>query len=82
VYVAALAESEIEGSVLTVKDSDIKAIKVLTPAEQAVADHAAEEKRLKALNADDAPDRALGDMMNGTLEVKHDLSLLDTELER
>ena len=45
-------------------------------------DRKAEEARLKALNADDAPERALDDMMNGTLEVKRDLSLLDASLVR
>jgi len=75
-----LAPSEIAASVLQVDDSEIRAPKVLSKAERAIADAKAERERLHSESADDGPERALQVMMNGTLVPKRDLSLLEQEL--
>ena len=69
VYRPKLSSEEILDSVLSVADSDIKAQRVLTPEEQKEHDLKMEAERLAKANADDAPERALDDMMNGGLQA-------------
>lgn len=69
-----------EHSVLKVEDHEIKSAKVLTKEQREEKDRLEEIERKKRESQDDAPERALHDMMNGTLESKRDLSLLEQEL--
>jgi len=82
VYEAFISEDEISQSVLSVKNGEIKSVRVLTKEEQAVHDKQMEDERIKALNKDDSPDRALDDFMGGTLETKREISLLDQHIAR
>lgn len=77
-----LMPEEIPDSVLRLDLSEIKAEKVLSLEEQEIMRKKQEEARIRAMDADDGPERALDDMMNGTLEVKRDLSLLEKDLVR
>lgn len=82
VYEASISEDEISKSVLSVKDAEIKSVRVLTKEEQAEYDKTVEAERIKALNKDDGPERALDDFMGGTLETKREISLLDQIVTR
>ena len=65
-----LAVSEQPEKVLTVNDSEVKAAKLLSAAERAEAERKAKEAEARAAAAagDNMAERALLDMMNGTLE--------------
>ena len=69
-----LAVSEQPEKVLTVNDSEVKAAKLLSAAERAEAERKAKEAEARAAAAagDNMAERALLDMMNGTLESKRD----------
>jgi len=79
-----LHEMEEEGSVLKVKDAEISVEKWLSPEEKAaIADAEAKEaERLRQLRENDAGQRALMQMMGGTLKTKKDLSALEITLDR
>jgi len=81
IYRPKLSPDEIPETILTVQDSEVKSVKVLSKEEQEAKERREEEARRKALE-DDGPERALQDFMNGTLEAKRDLSLLEAELVR
>eukprot|EP00929_Paragymnodinium_shiwhaense_P022591 TRINITY_DN14393_c0_g1_i1.p1 TRINITY_DN14393_c0_g1~~TRINITY_DN14393_c0_g1_i1.p1 ORF type:complete len:1735 (-),score=585.53 TRINITY_DN14393_c0_g1_i1:78-5282(-) len=71
-------------SVLNVKDSEIKAEKFISEAEKKVMAEAAakEAERLRQKQENDAGQRALMQMMGGTLKTKKDLSALEIVLDR
>lgn len=78
----ALHPEEVPNNFLLVDDAEIKAAKVLSPEEHTQRERQEEEARRKREQQDDGPDRGLQVMMNGTLEVKRDLSALEKELVR
>ncbi len=80
VYKPSLSAKEIVDSVLKVSDSEIKSKKVLNKQEQEEFDAKMERERLAKASIDDGPERALKDMMNGTLEAKKDRDLLDVRM--
>lgn len=70
-------------SVLTVTAEEIGFEKYITEAERrAIEDEAARKAAAAAAKKDDAPERALQDMMGGTLEAKDEISLLEQNLKR
>ena len=69
---ARAAVSEQPEKVLTVNDSEVKAAKLLSAAECAEAERKAKEAEAAAAAGDNMVERALLDMMNGTLESKRD----------
>merc|ERR1719161_3191778 len=75
---------ENEGSVLKVADSEISIPRWLSPEEKAaIAEAEAKEaERLRQLRENDAGQRALMQMMGGTLKTKKDLSALEITLDR
>lgn len=78
-----LFDDERPEHVLEVTDEDIGFEKYVTEAERKQIAEEAERKRLAAAaNKDDAPERALDDMMGGTLEAKNEINLLELELQR
>lgn len=79
-----LAEVEEAEAVLKVKDKEIAAEKYISPEERKVMAEAAakEEERLRGLRENDAGQRALVNMMGGTLKTKKDLSALEIVLDR
>ena len=69
--------------VLEVTQDEIGFEKYITEAEKArLAEEEAARQARMADGKDDAPERALQDMMGGTLEAKDDLALLESELQR
>eukprot|EP00930_Biecheleria_cincta_P052010 TRINITY_DN3722_c0_g3_i1.p1 TRINITY_DN3722_c0_g3~~TRINITY_DN3722_c0_g3_i1.p1 ORF type:complete len:1802 (-),score=452.39 TRINITY_DN3722_c0_g3_i1:21-5426(-) len=70
--------------VLNVKDSEIVAEKWISPEERKIMEEAAakEEERLRQLRENDAGQRALVQMMGGTLKTKKDLSPLELVLDK
>ena len=70
VFVPTIELVEIENAPVTVKDSEIKSQRWLSPEERAKkdAEDAAEAARLAARGANDPSERALKDMMGGQLE--------------
>mmetsp|Transcript_56653 Transcript_56653/g.90019 ORF Transcript_56653/g.90019 Transcript_56653/m.90019 type:complete len:1753 (-) Transcript_56653:205-5463(-) len=79
-----LHTSEEVGSVLEVKNSEISVEKWISEDERkAIAEaEAAEAERLRLLRENDAGQRALMNMMGGTLKTKKDLSALEITLDR
>mmetsp|Transcript_38744 Transcript_38744/g.91098 ORF Transcript_38744/g.91098 Transcript_38744/m.91098 type:complete len:1764 (-) Transcript_38744:52-5343(-) len=77
-------DAEDSNSVLQVKDTEIKAEKWLSEAEKKALQEAKqrEEERLRQLRENDAGQRALMQMMGGTLKTKKDLSPLEIVLDR
>jgi len=75
---------EVPEAVLEVKDSELQAEKWISPEEKkrVAAAEAAEVERLRLLRENDAGQRALKDMMGGTLKTKKDLSALEIVLDR
>lgn len=78
-----LADDEVPERVLAVEQDEIGFERYITEAERKRLE---EEERRRAEAAgkhkDDAPERALMDMMNGTLEAKDELSKLESDLVR
>ena len=70
--------------VLNVKDNEIVAEKWISPEEKKAMDevNAKEEERLRQLRENDAGQRALVQMMGGTLKTKKDLSPLELVLDK
>lgn len=79
-----LQDCEDADSVLHVKDSEISVPKWISEEErQRLAEAAAkEEERLRQLRENDAGQRALAQMMGGTLKTKKDLSALEITLDK
>jgi WD40 repeat protein len=79
-----LHEMEEEGSVLKVKDWEISVEKWISEDEKKlIAEAEAKEaERLRQLRENDAGQRALMQMMGGTLKTKKDLSALEITLDR
>jgi len=78
-----LAPSEDPQSILKVTDAEIGMVPYVSPAEQQRrAEEAERKRRAAAANKDDAPERALMDMMGGTLEGKDELTALAESLVR
>jgi len=79
-----LHEMEEEGAVLKVKDAEISVKKWISAAEQKAIDdaEAKEKERVRQLKENDAGQRALMQMMGGTLKTKKDLSALEITLDR
>jgi hypothetical protein len=77
-----LVAEEIVDSCLRVDDSEVKSERVMTAEERVVWEKKQEELRIRSLQADDSPQRALTDMMNGTLEEKKGPNLLEVTLVR
>ncbi len=72
-----LADEEEPKRFLTVKDSEVGFPRYVTAAEKAEAEAAEARKKAAAAAAtDDGPERALQQMMGGTLEVQDDLAKL------
>lgn len=80
----ALQDCEEVQAVLEVKDSEISVEKWISPEErQRIAEaEAKEEERLRQLRENDAGQRALNQMMGGTLKTKKDLSALEITLDK
>lgn len=79
-----LHEMEEAESVLKVKDHEISVEKWISPEEKAaIAEAEAKEaERVRLLRENDAGQRALMQMMGGTLKTKKDLSALEITLDR
>lgn len=79
-----LQDCEEANSVLNIKDRDITAEKWVPEKERKVMEEARakEEERLRLLKENDAGQRALVQMMGGTLKTKKDLSPLEIILDR
>jgi len=79
-----LHDSEDHEAVLNVKDKEIKVEKWLSPEERKAIEDARlkEEERLRQLRENDAGQRALNQMMGGTLKTKKDLSALEITLDK
>jgi WD40 repeat protein len=78
-----LAPTEDPAAVLKVTDAEVGMSPYISPAEQKRrADEADARRRAAAANKDDAPERALQEMMGGTLEGKDELALLAESLIR
>mmetsp|Transcript_66282 Transcript_66282/g.215662 ORF Transcript_66282/g.215662 Transcript_66282/m.215662 type:complete len:1692 (-) Transcript_66282:108-5183(-) len=79
-----LEDVEDADAVLAVKDREIKVEKWISPEEQAAIDEAKrkEEERLRKQRENDAGQRALNQMMGGTLKTKKDLSALEITLDK
>jgi WD40 repeat protein len=77
-------DPEVVGSVLKVKDSEISVKKWISEEERrAIAEAEAKEaERLRQLRENDAGQRALMQMMGGTLKTKKDLTALEITLDR
>jgi tetratricopeptide (TPR) repeat protein len=77
-----MSKEERPETIFEVDESEITAERVLTKEEQAKKDAEEAEKAERARKAaeDDSRDRALLDMMNGTLVIKKDVSALDKQL--
>ena len=69
-FVPKLAEAEVEGSELEIRDEDVPAKRWISPSERAAVEaaQAAEDKRLRELARDNPGERALKQMMGGKLE--------------
>ena len=68
---------------LKVSDAEVGLSPYISPAEQRRrAEEEAKKKQAAAANKDDAPERALNDMMGGTLEGKNELDALADSLVR
>lgn len=79
-----LCPEEDAESVLKVQDKEILAEKWISADERKLLDEAKakEEERLRQLRENDAGQRALVQMMGGTLKTKKDLSALEISLDR
>jgi len=79
-----LQEVEDCDSVLKVQDHEISVEKWISPEEKKARDEAAakEEERLRQLRENDAGQRALVQMMGGTLKTKKDLTPLEIVLDK
>lgn len=79
-----LQEVEDCDSVLKVQDHEIAVEKWISPEERKARDEAAakEEERLRQLRENDAGQRALVQMMGGTLKTKKDLTPLEIVLDK
>ncbi|CAE7265476.1 Cfap43 [Symbiodinium pilosum] len=79
-----LHEVEDADSVLKVKDHEITVEKWISPEEKKALEEAAakEEERLRQLRENDAGQRALVQMMGGTLKTKKDLTPLEIVLDK
>eukprot|EP01083_Nonionella_stella_P223307 795999_1 len=79
-----LSDREVPERVLEVEDGEVAVDKVLTKHEREAKEREEEEIRRRAAEAakDDAPTRALHDMMSGTLASKPELSLLEDALPK
>jgi len=77
-------ELEEVGAVLKVRDEEIKAEKFVSEEEKQrlAVIQAKEDERLRALKENDAGQRALMQMMGGTLKTKKDLSALEIVLDK
>merc|ERR1719310_1460374 len=77
-------ELETADSVLEVKDAEVKAEKWISPEEKKRIedDRLREEERLRKLQENNPGQRALNQMMGGTLKTKKDLSALEITLDR
>ncbi len=77
-------ENEFPEKNIIVSDSEVPVSRYISEAERnELAKAEAERKRLAAINTiDNAPERALMEMMGGTLEIQTDLNTLDRELVR
>lgn len=79
-----LQEVEDSDSVLKVQDHEIAVEKWISPEERKAREEAAakEEERLRQLRENDAGQRALVQMMGGTLKTKKDLTPLEIVLDK
>merc|ERR1719405_134663 len=79
-----LHEHETANSVLEVKDSEVKAEKWISPEEKKRIEdeRLKEEERIRKLQENNPGQRALNQMMGGTLKTKKDLSALEITLDR
>ncbi|OLQ07002.1 putative ribosome biogenesis protein RLP24 [Symbiodinium microadriaticum] len=79
-----LQEVEDSDSVLKVQDREITVEKWISPEEKKAREEAAakEEERLRQLRENDAGQRALVQMMGGTLKTKKDLTPLEIVLDK
>lgn len=79
-----LGENEDADAVLDVKGSEIKAEKWISPEERLIIEEAKakEEARLRKLRENDAGQRAIIQMMGGTLKTKKDLTALEITLDK
>lgn len=78
-----LTDDEVPERVLEVKPEEVGFEKYISAAERKRLEEEEERKRREAANSkDNAPDRALDEMMGGTLEAKDELAKLEQELVR
>merc|ERR1719310_426304 len=77
-------ELETADSVLEVKDAEVKAEKWISPEEKKRMEdeRLREEERIRKLQENNPGQRALNQMMGGTLKTKKDLSALEITLDR
>eukprot|EP00746_Dinoflagellata_sp_MGD_P162879 gnl/MRDRNA2_/MRDRNA2_90625_c0_seq1.p1 gnl/MRDRNA2_/MRDRNA2_90625_c0~~gnl/MRDRNA2_/MRDRNA2_90625_c0_seq1.p1 ORF type:complete len:1777 (-),score=461.31 gnl/MRDRNA2_/MRDRNA2_90625_c0_seq1:168-4700(-) len=77
-------ELETAESVLEVKDAEVKAEKWISPEEKKrlEEERLKEEERIRKLQENNPGQRALNQMMGGTLKTKKDLSALEITLDR
>jgi len=74
IFSPSLHDTEIPDSILHVKETEIESAKCESAAERLEREKLEEEQASKQAQSDDAPERALMEMMNGTLEVKKQIA--------